>query len=76
MTEEEILDVALDSAVEDIIRENGNPPTTRTGREKKWPFDIVGILPKEYVPLPASASKKDLEADLVHKKRLDRKSVV
>lgn len=59
----------LEQAVEAILAEAKNPPTTRTGAS--FPdLTLLETLPKSYIPVPASASKKSVDADIHHKKRL------
>lgn len=63
-TEEE-----LDNAVDAILAEERNPPTTRMG--KQFPdLTLISTLPKSYIPVPSSPSQKDVDSNIVHKKRL------
>ena len=65
LTENEL----LEQAVEAILAEAENPPTTRTGAS--FPdLTLLETLPKSYIPVPASASKVSVDAALHHKKRL------
>lgn len=65
LTEDEL----LEQAVEAIFAEAENPPTTRTGAS--FPdLTLLETLPKSYIPVPASASKKNVDAEIHHKKRL------
>lgn len=62
-------DKLLQQAVDAILAEAENPPTTRTGAS--FPdLTLLETLPKSYIPVPASSSKKSVDADLHHKKRL------